>query len=209
MRKFKWFFDFDKEALWLNKMAGKGFLLESKTFGYRFRKAKPVRANYKIDFRQFSSQGDFDDYLMLFRDSGWEHISGTKTSGSQYFIQASSEAEADIFSDADSKAGRYKRLSQMYLTLFWTFLPILTALIVTDAIEPMALLNIKELYFTPGLWEKEGARFWSAFLFETPFALMRGASWLVLPVMLILYLVFSAKAERLYRETKDSGTLKY
>lgn len=79
MRKFKWFFDFDKEALWLNKMAGKGFQLGSKTFGYRFRKAKPVRANYKIDFRQFSSQGDFDDYLMLFRDSGWEHVYGTKT----------------------------------------------------------------------------------------------------------------------------------
>lgn len=47
MRKFKWFFDFDKEALWLNKMAGKGFLLESKAFGYRFRKAKPVRAIIK------------------------------------------------------------------------------------------------------------------------------------------------------------------
>ena len=43
-----------------------------------------------------------------------------------------------------------------------------------DTIHLGALANPKELYFTPGLWDKQGVSFLWAFLFETPLALMRG-----------------------------------
>ncbi|HFD1596032.1 TPA: DUF2812 domain-containing protein, partial [Enterococcus faecium] len=45
------------------------------------------------------------------------------------------------------------------------------------------ILNFKSWYFTPGLWEMEGMWFWKAFIFETPFVLLR-----VLPLFFFLFL---------------------
>ena len=42
-----------------------------------------------------------------------------------------------------------------------------------DTINLGALVNPKELYLTPGLWDKQSVAFLWSFLFETPFALMR------------------------------------
>lgn len=61
----------------------------------------------------------------------------------------------------------------------------------------------KALYYTPGLWEKTGAAFWTAFLFETPFALGRGFAWLLFPLLIGLYLIFSAMAKSRYRRLKS------
>lgn len=45
------------------------------------------------------------------------------------------------------------------------------------------ILNIKSWYFTQGLWEMKGMWFWKAFIFETPFVLLR-----VLPLFFFLFL---------------------
>ena len=45
------------------------------------------------------------------------------------------------------------------------------------------ILNFKSWYFTQGLWEMEGMWFWKAFIFETPFVLLR-----VLPLFFFLFL---------------------
>ncbi|MFF2449457.1 DUF2812 domain-containing protein [Neobacillus sp. NPDC058068] len=200
MRKYKFFLDFEKEAKWLNEMASEGYELVGKSLGYRFRKSKPNHANIKIDYRIFKKQADFVDYCTLFEDSGWEHLAGTKSSGTQYFKKVSKDADEDIFSDIDSKAGRYKRLSQMYLSLAMCYLPIFVALVTTNAIDAGAFFNPKQLYFTLGLWEKAGADFWGAFLFETPFAFFRGFAWLSFPIMIALCLIFSYKAEQRYQK---------
>jgi len=60
------------------------------------------------------------------------------------------------------------------------------------------LLHPKELYFTPGLWEKSGMSFWFSFLFETPLALMRGTIWAFIPVTILLYMFFAYKSNKLY-----------
>lgn len=149
-----------------------------------------------------AKQEDFEHYCALFEDSGWEHVAGTKSSGYQYFRKADNQGSDEIFSDVDSKAGRHKRLSDMWATLALTFIPILMALISSDAIDPGVWLDPRSLYYTPGLWDLHGAAFWRAFLFETPFALFRGLSWLVLPVMIILYLYFAIQANQQYKKTK-------
>ncbi|EKN69797.1 hypothetical protein BABA_08396 [Neobacillus bataviensis LMG 21833] len=202
MKKFKYFLDFEKEAVWLNQMAADGYELVGKSFGYRFRKNNPEKANIKIDYRMFKKQADFVDYCTLFEDSGWKHVAGTKSSGAQYFKRVSETADEDIFSDIDSKAGRYKRLSDMYFSLSACYLPIFAALVMTGAIDTGAFLNPKQLYYTPGLWEKEGAGFWGAFLFETPFAFFRGFIWVIFPVLIILFLIFSYKAQQRYKNMK-------
>ncbi|MCR8630357.1 DUF2812 domain-containing protein [Paenibacillus radicis (ex Xue et al. 2023)] len=198
MKKYKFFINFEKEEQWLNEMAQQGYRFTKKTTGYEFQPGKPDNAVIKMDYRTFKKQEDFEDYCALFEDCGWKHITGSKSSGYQYFRKIHENGDDDIFSDADSKAGRYKRISEMWSTLATTFIPIFVVLISTDSIDKAAFLNPKLLYYTPGLWEETGAAFWKAFLFETPFALFRGFLWLLIPIMIVLYLIFAFKANKQY-----------
>ncbi len=202
MKKYKFFTNFDEEENWLNDMARQGYRFTKKTsFGYEFEPEKPENATIKMDYRTFKKREDFEDYCALFEDSGWEHITGTKSSGYQYFKKADKQGSEEIFSDVDSKAGRYKRLSEMWISLASSFIPIFAVLIFTNSIDSGALLNPKLLYYTPGLWEQTGAAFWRSFLFETPFAFFRGFLWLLLPIMIVLYLIFALKANKQYKKT--------
>jgi hypothetical protein len=202
MEKFKFFLDFEKEESWLEEMGSQGYELIGKSLlFYRFRKAnEETNPMIKIDFRTFRKQRDFDDYCALFEDSGWKHIAGTKSSGVQYFKEMTESAREDIFSDVSSKAGRYKRLADMYIMLVFLYLPIFVSLITSGAIDVEALLHPKQLYYTQGLWEATGAEFWGAFLFETPFALLRGITWWIFPIFIGASLVFALKAEWQYRK---------
>lgn len=202
MRKFKYFIDFEKEEKWLGEMAKKGFLLEGKLFGYKFKKTEPKDVSIRIDYRKFKKQEDFIDYITLFEDSGWEHVEGSKGSGTQYFKKMDENSTTDIFSDKVSNAGKYNRLSDMFIQMAFVYLPIFVALITTDNINLSALFHPKQLYMTDGLWEMSGATFWSAFLFETPFALFRAIMWLFFPALIILYLYFAYKARKLYERNR-------
>ncbi|MFD2445005.1 DUF2812 domain-containing protein [Bacillus sp. CGMCC 1.16607] len=202
MRKFKYFIDFDKEEKWLKKMAKQGYQLKEKSFGYKFSLSEPADTTIKIDYRKFKNQADFIDYCTLFEDSGWKHIVGKKNSGTQYFKKIDEEKEEDIFSDSISKAGKYKRLSKMFMETAVSFFPLFVVLLITDTIDIGAIFNPKQLYLTPGLWEMSELSFWKAFIFETPFALMRGISWLLLPVSSILCLFFAYKAQKLFENGK-------
>lgn len=202
MRVCKFFIDFEKEEKWLNGMALDGWVLCGKSFNYYFRKTVPGDSVIKIDYRNFKSNYDYRDYLTLFQDSGWEHIAGSRHSGSQYFKKSAENSDTEIFSDTSSKASRYKRYSNMWLSLAITYIPILIALITTKAVDVTAFLNPKLLYYTPGLWERTGAAFWQAFWFETPFAVMRGFFWLLFPVLIILYIAFAVLAKKQYKRMR-------
>lgn len=193
MKKFRIFFRFEKEEKWLERMAGQGFMLSRKSFFYYFRKITPEAKTIRIDYREFKSVQDFSDYCSLFEDSGWKHIAGKKTSGAQYFLKVNSDSTEDIFSDKLSRAGRYKRLSDMWLCCAIPFIPLLTVFDLNTLSAP------KEWYLTPGLWELEGFRFWWAFLFETPFALMRGIGGLIPVAAVLVYIGFAIKSRLLYR----------
>jgi len=177
MKKYRCYLDFEKEEQWLNEMAKQGWALTRKFLWYEFREGVPNDSAIKIDYHTFKTKDDFEDYCTLFRDTGWEHIAGTKTSGTQYFNRSDSSGDADIFSDISSKAARYRRLSKVWQSIAISYVLFFTALVSTNAIDIFALVNPKLLYLTPGLWEKTGKYFWDAFLFETPFAIMRGGFW--------------------------------
>lgn len=193
MFKYKYFLSFEKEEAWLRKMAEQGYEFTAKNFfgGYGFRQAQPKDTVFRIDYRQFKSRSDYQDYLTLFEDSGWKHIAGSKGSGIQYFRQSNPGADDDIFSDQASKAGRYKRLSSVWLSLACCYLPL--------AVVMLSNRQDIVLYLTPGLWDKTGFEFWTAFLFETPFALMRALSWVLFPLLIGLYLLFAIRAYVTYQ----------
>lgn len=186
MYKFKFFIDFEKEEQWLEQMAYDGYHLKSTFLGYQFQRGKSEDATIKIDFRKFKNKEDYIDYCTMFEDSGWKHLAGSKRSGLQYFKKMDGAVVDEIFSDENSKASRYKRYASMFFELAISYLPILVVFYMTDIIDLKALIHPKELYLTPGLWNREGTSFWSSFLFETPFALMRGFAWSFIPLAMIL-----------------------
>lgn len=203
LKQYKWFFDFAKEERWLSEMSEKGYklLCVNCSGRYTFQKADAKKENYRIDYRIFKNNKDFEDYICIFEDSGWKHIAGNKSSGTQYFMQAKQDASNDIFSDSASKAGRYKRLSAMWLSLVTAFIPPLVVIVMTNQYKLSAFTNPKELYLTPGLWEMSGIQFWRALLFETPFAIGRGFMWLIFLIIIVFYMAAYIKTRRQYRRS--------
>ena len=205
MRKFKFFINFRKEEKWLEYMAAQGWQIKKQSLGYVFESAISEQANIKIDYRHFKNQQDFLEYCTLFEDSGWQHIAGTKNSGNQYFKQVGDCCGEDIFSDDASRAGRYKRLSDMMLTMFIVFFPLVIISFTQGTLGLEAFTNPRELYLTPGLWELSGLEFWRAFLFETPFAIMRGFSASMGLLIFIIYVFLAIKSWLLYRKATQAN----
>lgn len=203
IKKRRFFYDFDREERWLAAMAGQGYEFVSRSFPgiYQFRRSEPEDALIRIDYRTFKSGADFEDYKVLFGDSGWRHIGGSKNSGAQYFKRIHSSAGDDIFSDQASKAGRYRRLSNLYSAMAGALAPLVGALLACGAVKPGALLDPRLFYQTPGLWEKTASDFWSAFLLETPFALLRGLPALALVVVFVFTLVYAARSGITYKRS--------
>ncbi len=123
MKRFKMFFRFDREEKWLEEMAGNGWLLCGKGLFYDFQRCTPDRCTIRADYREFKRKEDFWEYVALFEDSGWKHLAGTKGSGNQYFLKLRDSCTEDIFSDAGSRAGRYKRLAGAWMGMAVVFSP--------------------------------------------------------------------------------------
>lgn len=188
MRKFKMFTNFEKEEAWLNAWLQKGYeLINVTSFGvYTFAKTEQRNKVIKIDFQVLKTEERFDAYESLYEEFGWKHISGRKGNSHHYLIKEK-DGHDDLFSDNPSLTALYKRLATYYATSMFPLLILLIALYSNQQSE-LFNLNPKAAYFTPGLWQKDGLSFWLAFLFETPFALMRfGSVWLLL-IMTILCL---------------------
>ena len=203
VKKRRFSLDLENEEKWLTEMAKQGLSLSRKTvFGYELWQIPPQDTVIRIDYRHFHCPADFEDYRMLFKDSGWEHIAGNKPSGTQYFKRTDKEGETQIFSDTASKAARHRRLSNLWLSLALAHLPLLISLIYSGAVDPLAFLKPRLLYYTPGLWDMTGGSFLDAFLFETPFAIMGGVSWTLFPVLVCLCIGCAARSEMQYRKVK-------
>lgn len=182
MKKLKFFLDFDKEESWLNQMADEGFLLTKTGVAYRFSAIGPKSAVIKVDHRPAMSETDFADYLTLFSDAGWRHQAGTRHGGPQYFASFSGDANAEIFSDTDSRAQRYRRSIATYGLLFLPF----AVLVFVLWAQGNLFQAPGDWYLTPGLWDKQGAEFIGAFVFETPFVLVRAIG----PLLLVAFCVY-------------------
>lgn len=204
MIKFKLFINLEKEEKWLSQMAQQGFMLNRVSMFYHFTKGNAQDETYRIDYRDFKTSYDFEDYKALFEDSGWIHVSGTRTSGLQYFKKYGDKNNEDIFTDVRSRALRYKRLSERYLLCSVPFIFWFIVLITQGTVDFNYFLSPKDWYLTPGLWELEGFDFLFSFLFETPFAVMRGCSWLIAVLGIILYLVFVIRLKILYKKSLKS-----
>jgi hypothetical protein len=112
MRKFKWFWAWQDEAEeeWLREMSNNGWHLARIGFPtvYTFEAGEPRDFVYRLDYRSYYKM-DKGDYLQLFSDAGWEKVE--EMAGWHYFRQAARAGDdLEIYSDSDSKIGKYQRL---------------------------------------------------------------------------------------------------
>jgi hypothetical protein len=112
LRKFKWFWAWQDEAEenWLREMSNEGWYLSQIVFPtiYEFKSSEPKDFVYRLDYRSYWKM-EKEDYLQLFRDSGWEHVQ--EMAGWQYFRQLAHPGEdLEIYTDAESKIEKYQRL---------------------------------------------------------------------------------------------------
>ncbi|MGG2073431.1 DUF2812 domain-containing protein [Lysinibacillus irui] len=172
MIKFKVFFDIEKEERWLNEMLTKGWVCSNINSAglYTFQQTKDFEQVIRIDCQQDLRGEKKVIYMQLHEDFGWRLLKVKSYDGTYYWVK-SKDGHDDLFSDHDSHIAKYKRL--MKHASNWAILSFIFLIIFDTNDSFSSLLSIKNAYFTPGLWEKEGFAFLFAFLFETPFAIMR------------------------------------
>jgi len=109
--KFHWFWAWDdeKEEAWLREMSQNGWHLSSVGIPgfYKFDQGFSKDYVYRLDF--IRDRKDYDNYLQLFIDTGWDHLG--EMGGWQYFRMESINGEnLEIYSDNESKANKYQRI---------------------------------------------------------------------------------------------------
>lgn len=193
MKKFRLFMDIEKEENWLNGMAEKGWLcthVSSLNF-YEFEKRAQSDHVIRIDYQSFKSKEAKERYIELYKEYGWQYLGG----GYLHYWLKPADGRDDLFSDRSSKKAYLNRLLSYYGTLAISMI-FITFLLFNNSSQYSSL---KQAYFTPGLWDKEGGDFIFAFLFETPFALLRfGTPWLLLVfgiAFVMMYLKYQKKVK--------------
>lgn len=137
-----WFWPWqdDAEEVWLRKMSQQGWRLTHAVIGYyTFQAGQPADYVYRLDY-QTPAKKEAPNYLQLFQDAGWEHVT---TSGSWYYFRKLNrpDEESQIFTDNESKIAKYNRLLEalalpaamlvLYMNFIGNFVSILGAVFVT------------------------------------------------------------------------------
>lgn len=188
VKKFKVFFDIEKEEQWLNRQLQKGYRCTNISgLGiYTFEKTDK-RYVMRLDYQDYLSRKKFKEYRGIYEDFGWSYIKGSWLGGIQYW-QKEADDHKEIFSDRQSMRNYYRRLMG-YSSGLGLMLLFISYMLYKDS----------GLYLTEGLWSMSGALFWKAFLFETPFALLRS-----IPALMFFFFVSSYyKAYRKYSMLKE------
>lgn len=202
MKAFRLFMKYEKEEKWLQELAARGWLLRRVCLAYTFAPSAPSTEPIRIDFHQFSRKSDYRNYLAIFEDCGWMHIAGYMSTGVHYFQRVRQDASEDIFSDAASKAGRYKRAAEMWFSLFCCYLALLFSLSSTNDYGQY-FFNPQSAFLTPGLWSRSGYEFWLAFLLELPFAIFRICPPLIFLLITVFFAICTVKCLVEYNKSKN------
>lgn len=140
LKSFKFFTiaDYEKEEAYLSQMSKKGYQLKAVQFPgiYTFEKADAEPYAYRLYLRDAKKE-DFDSYIQLFTDSGWEYV--TEFATFSYFKKPLSDSNTELFSDNQS------RLDMVKAIFYSRMLPILV--IFTVIIVPNTNLLFQRVHF--------------------------------------------------------------
>lgn len=181
MKRFKVFINIEKEAQWLNEQLQKGYCCKNISgLGiYTFEKTVK-RYVMRLDYQDYLPEKKFVEYKGIYEDFGWNYIKGARLSGIRYW-QKEDDNQNEIFSDRESSGNYYKRLMGYS---FW---------LGTLCLAFSCMLYKDTGLYHEGLWGMKGSLFWKAFLFETPFVLLK-----LFPIILVV--VFGSSYYKAYRK---------
>lgn len=140
--KNKWFWAWndEKEEAWLSEMAAQGLHLENVTLPgrYHFKKGEPANYIYRLDYQSLKTK-DKDSYLQLFSDAGWENVG--EMGGWMYFRYLVKNGIApEIYSDLDSKIGKYQRVMTFLAILLPMMVVLLPSITAADRYGPFFMV---------------------------------------------------------------------
>lgn len=193
MKKIRIFLDIEKELDWLKEMDLKGWECTNvNALGvFSFSKKDSITKHYQIDFQEFPRKSKFEDYVKFHEEFNWKLIGGSWTSG-KYYWQSNAADNESLFSDNSSERHFYRRALNQYLSLTVVFTVLY--FIVNQSID-ISIVNWRDAFYTPGLWETSGSLFLKKFLFELPFACMRLGFHLIILVFAVYNLVIMTKIQ--------------
>ncbi|MBH9966236.1 hypothetical protein A6P54_10405 [Bacillus sp. MKU004] len=181
MKKFKMFFDIEEEERWLNEQLQKGYrCTEISGLGFYTFERSDKRYVMRLDYQDYLSKKKFREYKEIYEDFGWEYLRGPLLGGIRYW-QKEADGQTEIFSDRQSKKYYYKRLKDYSFVLSMLFL------------SYSFILYKDSGFYHDGLWNMEGSLFWKAFLFETPFVLLK-----LIPALFVV--LFGSSFYKAYRK---------
>ncbi|EJV74244.1 MULTISPECIES: DUF2812 domain-containing protein [Bacillus cereus group] len=167
MKKFKMFFDIEKEEQWLNEQLQKGYRCTNISgLGIYTFEETDKRYIIRLDYQDYLPKKKLVEYKGIYEDFGWNYIKGPWLSGIRYW-QKKDDDQNEIFSDRQSKDNHYKKLMNYS---FW--------LVMLCLAYSYMFYQGSGLYHE-GLWSMKGSLFWKAFLFETPFVFLKLSSTLL------------------------------
>ncbi len=112
MKKFRLYFDKDKEIVWLSEMAAKGYALTGFFAGlYSFEKTEPGEYIYQIDFgdKLFAVS---DDYREFMEETGVEIV---QSWGYWVFLRKkAADGDFVLYSDVDSLITHYTKIRNLF-----------------------------------------------------------------------------------------------
>jgi hypothetical protein len=170
MKRFNVFFNIAKEEQWLNAQLQRGYRCTNISgLGiYTFEKTDKEYV-MRLDYQDHLPKKKLMEYKGIYEDFGWNYINGSSLSGIRYW-QKEQDDQNEIFSDRQSKRNYYERVRGYS---FW-----LGSLCLAYS---FMLYSDSELYHE-GLWSLNGGLFWKAFLFETPFVLLK-----LFPALMVIF----------------------
>jgi hypothetical protein len=117
------YLDYEKEEVWLNKMAADGWELQRYTWmRYRFERGEPGRYTYRIELLpRLASAPESREYFEFMKEAGVEVVS--EYGQWVYFRKESAEGPFEVFSDLDSRIAHHKRIATMFGVLAGAILP--------------------------------------------------------------------------------------
>lgn len=197
MKKTNWFrINILKEEQWLNDFLQQGYKItkiNAWLSGFVFEKTSQSYV-VRIDCQKAMKKEAFEEYKLMYEDFGWTYLQGSRSSGKHYWQKVLEGQEADqLFSDRQSTKNYYKQLMNYSLMFALPFF------VLSCILFQQGILSPDNIYLTRGLWDMEGSLFWKAFLFETPFALLR----LFCPLIVIGSAVLSLSAYYEYRKLQQ------
>lgn len=192
MNKYRVFADPLKEEKWINDVQQQGYRLVENTldFIYTFEETNEEYVT-RIDYQEHMSKIQFDEYVSIHEEFGWQHIRGGRFGMTEQIWSKVADGNDELFSDRHSRINYYKRYAKMTGSFAVLFL-VYSMLFLPD--------NSSMIFLTPGLWEMQGMEFWRAFLFELPFALLRVLPAVLFPILAIMFLLTYSQMNKAKKE---------